>query len=628
MNEATEARSLQELFGSFRAEWLRESLFSLFNEPTYFPSLRDRRPCVLVGGRGTGKTTVLRCMSYEGQKALSEVAAREPEQADYIGLYHRVNTNRVSAFVGPEKTDQEWQRLFGHYINILVVEMILEFLDWREPSEGERLPGPACQKIAQSLGLDDVCTEQELAISVAGARQKLELYVNNFDGPPPTLSMLQSPIDVAISEARKLPPLRKKTFYILLDEYENFLDYQQAIVNTLIKHSGEGYLFKIGVRELGWRVRYTINGKEHLISPADFELIHIEKSLERDFGSFARKVCETRIAQWAANTGSAHLPLDSLLPELSYESEAELLGVEAKVFDLKARLRHSKPVLDFNDITDFDLYVLWMLNQADDRKTTKDLQAYNVGSSTIRNRLHNYRYAMLFTIAGNGAEIGKYYCGNRVFSLLARNNLRFYLQLISHSLELHIRAGNSIATPVSVKDQTHAARDVGLRYLTELEGVTVQGAQLVKLVLGFGRLFQLFSRNPAGSRPECVEFHIKKTSNPSQETLQAAAALLKEAVMNLALVRSPGTKLATESDVREWDYAIHPIFAPYFNFSHRKKRKIEVSEMDLLNMISSPQDAIKTLLKDRASLIDQDPPVQLKLFDEYFSAQNDHVISG
>lgn len=68
---------LSQLFGSYKAEWLKEQLYELFSEPEYFPELKTPRPCVLVGGRGTGKTTVLKSLSYEGQFALS---GRSPDR--------------------------------------------------------------------------------------------------------------------------------------------------------------------------------------------------------------------------------------------------------------------------------------------------------------------------------------------------------------------------------------------------------------------------------------------------------------------------------------------------------------------------------------------------------------------
>ena len=43
---------LSKLF-AYRAEWLKEKLFDLFTEPSYFPELDSDVPVVLMGGRGT-----------------------------------------------------------------------------------------------------------------------------------------------------------------------------------------------------------------------------------------------------------------------------------------------------------------------------------------------------------------------------------------------------------------------------------------------------------------------------------------------------------------------------------------------------------------------------------------------
>ena len=61
----------------------------------------------------------------------------------------------------------------------------------------------------------------------------------------------------------------------MLDEYENFEDYQQEVINTIIKHTGALYTFKIGIRELGWRRKSTLNPNEQLIHPADYVRIDI-----------------------------------------------------------------------------------------------------------------------------------------------------------------------------------------------------------------------------------------------------------------------------------------------------------------------------------------------------------------
>lgn len=622
MTIGSDQRDLQELFGSYKAEWLRERLFTLFDEPAYFPALKDERPCVLVGGRGTGKTTALRCMSYEGQFALASRSVEGVTQNRYVGLYYRVNTNRVTAFDGPEKSQREWQRIFAHYVNLLICQLLADYLQWHLVHVGGASPSAdQFEGVAITLGLKGAGNAAELHTGIRSALRELELYINNFDGPGPTLSMLQAPIDEFVAMMKSLPALADKTFYVLLDEYENFLNYQQQVVNTLIKHASVGYVFKIGVKELGWRVRSTINENEHLIAPSDYELIDIEEKLEGNFSAFARKVCETRIEQWAKERGQPHLALDALLPELGYEEEAAALGVAELVGDFKSDIaRQEEDHAKIIAAGDLALHVFWTLSRQDYVRAVDSLRKFIAGRQMQVDQYGNYKYSLLFTIAKNGAEVSKYYCGNRVFATISRNNLRYYLHLIAACLERHAAAGRTLADPVTFREQSLAARSVGLQYLTELEGVTVRGVQLAKMVLGFGRLFQILAKNPIGSAPECMEFHIKEagTQHDGAHTAEVRR-LLTDAVMHLALVRSSGTKLATESDIREWDYAVHPIFAPYFGFSHRKKRKLDVAEADIVQMVRSPQSVIRRLLRDRAHLADEQPPAQLQLFDEHFN---------
>ena len=64
----------------------------------------------------------------------------------------------------------------------------------------------------------------------------------------------------------------------------------------------------------------------------------------------------------------------------------------------------------------------------------------------------------------------------------------------------------------------------------------------------------------------------------------------------------------------------HPIFAPYFNYSTRRKRKIGISDGDLISMATAPQPTIKRLLgQNRQHLADTDLPQQMSIFDEFFN---------
>ena len=324
----TDANAIHDLFGSFRAEWLKDDIFRLFSEPAYFAHLLGNKSCVLLGGRGSGKTTVLRCLSYQGQSALGRQDRCSPT---HVGIYYRVNTNIVTAFEGPELSNEEWRRLFGHFLNLTICDELAKYVSWYCKQNGVKSLEISFQKIGIALGIDRTETVEKLLERISEASGRLEIYINNLGSERPTISQLQSPISQFLRLLKNLPGHNDVGFHIVLDEYENLLDYQQMIVNTLIKHSGDNCYFKIGVRELGWRIHTTLNDNESLISPADYELIHIEERLKDEFANFARTVCEARLESNQASVGN-YLKLNTLLPTLPTFEEAEKLGVSKKVF--------------------------------------------------------------------------------------------------------------------------------------------------------------------------------------------------------------------------------------------------------------------------------------------------------
>ena len=500
---------LGKLFGSYRAEWLREQIFDLFTEPTYFPELKGPRPCVLVGGRGTGKTTVLRCLSYEGQFALSgrrgDVIAMWP----YVGLYYRVNTSRVTAFKGPEVNEQQWVRLFAHYMNLELCDLALNFMLWAElQAPAEALGQEACREVAISLNAPPVSTPKELSLAVRTLKLQFEAAINNVaDGEFPKLSLQGAPIDTLMRHMAALPRFKGKIFFFLLDEYENFEDYQQQVVNTLIKHSSDAYTFKIGVRELGWRRRTTLNQNEQLTSPADYVRIDISARLEdQGFSDFAAAVCSDRLRRLPALAG-AITDVRELLPGLTDEEEAKLLGVE-KLLD-SVRRDSSLSTGDENDLHDLDpleAYFVFYWAQAKETTVSNVLGERRRGPQEWATRYSNYKHAVLFSLRARKRGIRKYYAGWNAFVQLAAGNIRYLLELVERSLLGHIQEGKPVTRPVSSQTQTEAAQSVGQKNLTELEGLSVQGARLTKLLLGLGRIFQVMAEHPAGHAQKSISF--------------------------------------------------------------------------------------------------------------------------
>ena len=611
-------QQLSDLF-AYKAEWLKGQLFDLFTEPAYFPELATSRPCVLIGGRGTGKTTVLRGLSYEGQHALNP----QSSVADwrYYGMYYRVNTNRVTAFQGADLSEPQWISIFGHYINIILCESTLRFLEWYQVNTNDliAIDSNTCARIAASLNLDNASSLSELSNALSLSRVTFEGQLNNIvdDLHSVRLTLQGAPIDEIISFLSRTPQFKGKQLFFLIDEYENLLDYQQQVVNTLIKHTGELYTFKIGVRELGWRRRITLNPNERLVSPADYVLIDIaEKLKDNAFSKFATTICNERLAR--LDVAAEHIVEDIrvALPSLTEDEEAIKLGVQTTANEVLEELARSLSPGDLTiaqSLSPLRLYVMKYLAESEAQQIAEQFQEYLASPITWETKFGNYSHSSLFTIRRRKRGISKYYTGWDTFTHLAATNIRYLLELVDRSLLLHIQRGGHLSEGVPPEIQTEAAQTVGKKNLGELEGLSVHGADLTKLLLGLGRVFGIMAQDSSAHTPEVNQFHI--TNDVVDEKVDE---LLTSAVMHLALLRFTGNKAADESDTKAYNYRVHPIYAPFFVFSYRRKRKMALSCADLMGLVKEPKKTIRDVLGRSNREPDDFLPAQLMLFEKYF----------
>lgn len=604
-------------FGIYRAEWLSDALFTLFTKPTYYPELETPRPCVLVGGRGTGKTTVLRCLSYDGKFALERKNPESIPKWSYYGFYYRVNTNRVTAFRGEELSDSQWRRVFAHYVNLVFCGQVVAFLNWyaKNSPTSISLPSAICQEIAEALYLDKASDQSTLSASIDRGRRRFEAFLNNLDSQRlPNLSLQGQPVDDLCRAVLDLPSFQGKNLFFIVDEFENLLDYQQEVLNTLIKHCGPYYTFKIGVRDLGWRRRSTLNENEQLVSPADYERIDIEQRLEGDqFATFAAEVCNLR-AQGSHDFPSG-LDIPHILPELSVDKEAELLGVGAHAARITARVRSECPqwTNTAESMPALELYLVDFWSRAKDEPLTKVFDERREYPRQWEDRVGNYSVPLLFTLRGSVRGVKKYYAGWRTYTLMASANIRYLLELVGQALLLQrLENEGDRGKPVSPELQTRAAILVGRKNLFELEGLSVHGAQLTKLVLGLGLVFERLADAPEGHTPEVTQFTL-----PQDAPLGEAEQLLSAAVMHLALVRTVANKRAVH-DLKAYDYAVHPVFAAFFNFSYRRKRKMRLTPTQLMSLVREPKAAIRQILRQNNRQEDYPLPEQLRLFEVFY----------
>jgi hypothetical protein len=278
-----------------------------------------------------------------------------------------------------------------------------------------------------------------------------------------------------------------------------------------------------------------------------------------------------------------------------------------------------------SDFNNRDFALIKFLSGGDD---ATDVGLYRVFKRIINNpawwhnKINNYSYASLFSIRKRRVGINKYYSGWKTLIALSAGNIRYLLQLVTNSLISHAKEDNFFSRKISAKCQTEVAAEVGKKNLLELEGLSTKGAQLMKLVLGLGQVLHEMARQGEKHAPEMTEFEVSTKEQSSEEIIEEVNDLLRTAVMHLALIRTSGTKLGKPGDTRDFDYMLHPIFSPFFVYSHRKKRKFIITPEHLLGVITNPSQTIKELLLRQNRLPSDDIPEQLRLFGGFYEGTN------
>ena len=137
---------------------------------------------------------------------------------------------------------------------------------------------------------------------------------------------------------------------------------------------------------------------------------------------------------------------------------------------------------------------------------------------------------------------------------------------------------------------------------------------MTKMVQSLGTIFKRLAQDGQNA-PEIVQFEfVDEISDRSKEMLNAS-------VMNLALVRMSANKLQGKGSIKDFQYSLHPIFAPYFTFSFRRKRKMTITDEEFLNLIDAPNQTVSNILIHKNVPLEEEKivPTQLTFLDEMFS---------
>lgn len=639
----------QRVFAS-RAEELGQGVANYFAVPSFYNRLLKRKAAVLIGGRGTGKTMVLKYMALEYLAAADDKDKLRGHWSNdpYVGCYMRIDTNEVSSFKGKGISEEDWVPFFAHYVNLRLGQQIVRTLGILEDNKLiDSVPGEFYEILAEHLCISNPPHSLKECLTVLRTSlNRLARYVNNPSNTRVELPILINNGSLVFDLCRSLttnPVFKSKIWFMLVDEYENMSEYQQRVVNTLIKANQDPCVFKVAMRPRGWWTRETLQTTESLAEPADFDSVNFEDDLEeREYEALIKSAFRTRLSQLGIKEPK-FLNVEELLPPLPPEQEASLIVQKsqrkAPPFVLRIReevLRHSKSENEAKEL--FETLVL----PTEPLRTRVHLVLLDRGieprviaegirdnSSRYKEWYRHNRVGTLFLLCRE-YKVKKRYAGFEAFVALSSKIMRHFITLFTYAWEAAEREGFTPESPraFSWDAQSDGAHEASKRAVDEIYGLATWGPELSAFANRMGRIFEELHRDRRQSQPERNHFAID-----GAELQPEAEKRLKYAVLYSVLQEVEATKLRDETYVRSRDYVLNRIYSPFYRISYRKMHKLEISQDNFEKLICGPEDARKEATSSilRVNAIEEPPepravPRQLNFWsfpDEHARIQDD-----
>ncbi len=421
------------------------------------------------------------------------------------------------------------------------------------------------------------------------------------------------------------------TYFVYLDEYENFLEYQQRIINTWIKHSERPLIFNIAMKRNSFRVRKT-TGEESLSDIHDFRTHDLDVYTGSGFEIFGAEVLFMRLAI----DGTKDLPItpsnlrsvsnlesrtstqyrssilsaaNRLLPSKDYEDLAKDIFTDVTLSaqlnrQITSALKRRKSPIDAKEFIrqkfpSASLVCTALLNRIrlSPKQIIRELNLLEQGKPNQFSSgwIHNNLVGCLLLLYAPLPRPCPVFSGYPRLCQIAGGNLRYLLEMINKSLS---ESGTKRIKKVSIEQQAEAARSASSEFLLQVKHCGPKGNQLYIFVLRIGELFKLAQLRPSQSETEINHFSVDGGLKTTDKDL---LDFFDEALKYSVLIDVEGTKQKSIDDFEPRDYVLNPIFSPYFHISFRRKRKLSLSLDELKTIVGGTHEKFKEIIKKYSS---------------------------
>jgi len=273
-------------------------------------------PMFVLGGKGSGKTHLLRYCSYTIQKiryAKTGLGLLEGIQRDrYIGLYSQCGDLNPGRFAGKRQDEEVWREVFAYCVELWLAQQALAVgkqlvADAGLTPQAERALCANIRDLFDKMPAQ-AATVADCLIQVRQLQRNLDYLVGNaiFSGELPvdvqaTRGRLMFGIPAALAKA--IPALRGVNFVYQLDQFEDLTLSQQQHINTLVRERRAPATFKVGGRQFGIKTHATFSDGEVNLKDSEYEELRLDERLRNSgtlYKELAKRLAGRRLSQASA----------------------------------------------------------------------------------------------------------------------------------------------------------------------------------------------------------------------------------------------------------------------------------------------------------------------------------------
>lgn len=599
-----------------------EEVFRFWCNPFGYYRLDEKQlfashtPLFIEGARGSGKTMILKYLSYFCQKEVA-LDKKEEDVIGYIcrkggiGFYYRYSANfdeLINNLLCSEETKRE---LFCYYyelylsleiINVLEDIYINSFIDLKEMTD-------LTEKICSIFDVENK-NLKDIKQIISNWTSEVDVWIRNYKYYSDSEKNLRNIIHERDMVRRiceyikmSISVFKNVELLILIDEYEN-VKFFQNITNTWIRRvdSFSPYSYRIGTRPHGIST-YATEFSEEIRDGRDFVLCPLTCGNISKYKEFIKEVCFRRLNKiefFHENELTDITKILGVREKFDEEASGIVQNKENDIFDklhisdnVREYLKNEQPLMQMMNIVWYlrgkqpefiqevqSAYIMGKADKYSKNNVLKEAYKYKLDYSD------KYRLQLLCVLCGL-YKVSKSYYSFNTFAYLSTGVVNDFISLCRNTfyhlddIDLDdLITGNSI----SVKIQTKGAEDTANEQLNQIQVTDEYGSEMYNFAMNIGNVFEKMHKDIKSKYPETTQFAFE---NEAEIDANKRLKNIKECMIKWGVIQKKIRRQRISIGMKKGTiYNLNKVFIPIFNISYRTRGGynyiITKSEFELL----------------------------------------------